>query len=188
MSDKSLIEAALFVSGKGASLKEIEKATGVEEKTIKDLIDQLTQEYAQRDTGLIISTSEKGYLIRVKPEFEEKVLSLVPEADLPKSMLKTLALIAYEQPITQNTVVKLRGNRVYHYLGRLIEQGYLDAKPSGRTKMLTTTAKFNQYFKIQDIKDKISAKTTELPREPKQTILEMPEEASVQEEKKEETG
>jgi len=183
MSDKSLIEAALFVSGKGASLKEIEKATGIEQKVIKDLIEQISQEYAQRDSGLIIGTSEHGHLIRVKPEYEEKVLPLVPEADLPKSMLKTLALIAYEQPITQSTVVKLRGNRVYHYLGRLIELGFLDAKPSGRTKMLTTTSKFNQYFKIQDLKEKVKAKTTELPREPKQTVLEVPEEI---EEKKEE--
>lgn len=169
MSDKSLIEAALFVAGKGMSIEELKKLTGLEASVVKDIIEQIQREYSQRDSGMFIDKSEKGYLMRVKPEFEEKILPLIPEADLPKSMLKTLALIAYEQPIKQSNVVKLRGNRVYSYLHRLTELGFLKAKPDGRTKLLTTTDKFKEYFKLHDLK-KVD---TPPSGEPRQTILEI---------------
>lgn len=172
MSDKSLIEAALFVAGKGVSIEELKKLTGLEASVVKDILEQIQREYSQRDSGMLVDKSEKEYLMRVKPEFEEKILPLIPEADLPKSMLKTLALIAYEQPIKQSNVVKLRGNRVYSYLHRLTELGFLKAKPDGRTKLLTTTDKFKEYFKLHDLK-KVD---TLQPGEPKQTLLEIPTE------------
>lgn len=172
MSDKSLIEAALFVAGKGMSIEELKKLTGLEASVVKDILEQIQREYSQRDSGMLIDKSEKGYLMRVKPEFEEKILPLIPEADLPKSMLKTLALIAYEQPIKQSNVVKLRGNRVYSYLHRLTELGFLKAKPDGRTKLLTTTDKFKEYFKLHDLKKVDTLQSGEA----KQTLLEIHQE------------
>ena len=177
MSEKSLIEAALFVAGKGVSLKEIEKLTGLESKVVKDIVEQLLQEYSQRDSGILISQSENGFLMRIKPEFEEKLLFLFPEADLPKGVLKTLALIAYEQPIRQTVVVRLRGNRVYHYIHRLIELGFIRSRPEGRTCLLTTTDKFKEYFKIHDVRKETSAIVTVQDSGGRQTTLEIPSEA-----------
>jgi segregation and condensation protein B len=72
---------------------------------------------------------------------------------MPKAMLKALALIAYEQPIKQSYVVKIRGNRVYDYMRKLEDLGLIERKAEGHTKILTTTAKFRQYFKINDEKE-----------------------------------
>ena len=167
MSEKSLIEAALFVSSKGVSLKELAKVTGLEDSVVKDIVEQLQREYSQRDTGLLISKGEEGFLMRIKPELGEQVVHLVPEADLHKAVLKTLAFIAYEQPIKQSNLVKIRGNRVYNYIPRLVEMGFVEAKPEGRTKILSTTKKFHEYFKMDDVKKEVSAR-----EEPQQARLE----------------
>jgi segregation and condensation protein B len=124
----------------------------------------------------MIENAGKGYAMRVRPVFEEKVMPLIPETDLPKSVLKTLALIAHEQPIKQTTVVKLRGNRVYHYLHRLEELGFIQGRPDGRTRLLTTTPKFHEYFRLQDVRT-LNLGAVAGDTEPKQTILEIPPEA-----------
>jgi segregation and condensation protein B len=157
MNLKAFAEAALFVSGKSMSAREIARVFGIEDKPVKAALDELVKEYSGRDCGIEVFKTDGKYGMRVKPELEERVLHLVPETDMPKAMLKTLALIAYEQPVKQSYVVKLRGNRVYKYVKRLEELGFIERKPEGHTRLLTTTPKFNQYFKINDAKELVKA-------------------------------
>ncbi|HDI72783.1 MAG TPA: SMC-Scp complex subunit ScpB, partial [Candidatus Altiarchaeales archaeon] len=56
-------------------------------------------------------------------------------------------------PIKQSKVVKERGNRAYRYIRKLIEQELIEGKKSGRTRILTTTSKFRDYFQIQDLRE-----------------------------------
>jgi len=60
--------------------------------------------------------------------------------------MKTLALIAYKQPIIQATVVKYRNNKAYDHLKLLLDEGFIKKEPRGRTFTLTTTTKFIEYF------------------------------------------
>lgn len=157
---KPLIEAALFVSGRKLSIEEFAKICrsgniGIIRKTLE----KLQEEYQERNSGLEIYESDREYGMRIKPEFEESIMHLVPETDIQPAMLKTLALIAYEQPITQAKVVKERGNRAYKYIKKLREQEFIDAKKSSRTKILTTTSKFRDYFQIHDLRELVKEKT-----------------------------
>jgi segregation and condensation protein B len=173
MSEKSLIEAALFVAGNVVPLRELEKLTGLEAKAVKDIMEQIQNEYSQRDCGLAVEKTEKGYAMRVKPEYVERITPFIEETDLPKSMLKTLALIAHEQPIRQTNVVKMKGNRVYFYIHRLEDLGFIKGRPEGRTRLLTTTDKFREYFRLQDAGGSLNV-ALEKSHEPRQTMLEAP--------------
>lgn len=156
MSDlKSLVEAALFVSGKSVRVNELAQACGTDNiDEVKAAVEALVQEYGGRQGGVELVSVDKGYLMRVKPELEERVMCLVPETEMPKALLKTLALIAYEQPVTQSKLVKTRGNRIYHYVKQLREMDFIEAKPLGRTRLLRTTPKFKTYFKLkEDVKE-----------------------------------
>jgi segregation and condensation protein B len=154
MNLKSLAEAALFVSGRNMSPKDLAKVFGLENPAeVKAALEALVQEYTTRDGGIEIYKISGRYGMQVKPEIEANVLQLVPETDMPKAMLKTLAMIAYEQPIKQSYIVKLRGNRVYDYMKKLEELGFIERRPEGHTKVITTTLKFNQYFRINDAKE-----------------------------------
>lgn len=151
---RPLIEAALFVSGRALSVEELAKicnsgSIGLIRKTLGDL----QREYLDRNSGLEINEFNGEYGMRVKREFEGELMHLVPETDMQPAVLKTLALIAYEQPIKQSVVVKERGNKVYQYIKKLKEQELIETKRSGRTKILTTTPKFRDYFQIQDLRE-----------------------------------
>jgi segregation and condensation protein B len=98
----------------------------------------------------------------VKPEYEDNVTPLIPETDMPRGMLKTLAMVAYEQPIKQSYLVRIRGNRVYDYLPKLEQLEFIERKDMGHTKIITTTAKFNKYFRINDAKELVKKTEDEL--------------------------
>ena len=151
---KAVVEAALFVSGTNLSAEKITKVACLEDvKIVREAADELVKEYKGREGGIEVFKTGKSYGMRIKPELEESVTSLIPEVEMPKAMLKTLALIAYEQPIKQSYVVKIRGNRMYEYLKRLEEMGFIKRAEEGHTKILSTTEKFKKYFKITDEKE-----------------------------------
>ncbi len=154
MSDKGLVEAALFVASSNLSVEKIAKVIGdLDVKGVKDVCDQLVEEYKNRGGGIEVYKSGKTYGMRIKPSYEDIVTALIPETEMPKAMLRTLAMIAYEQPIKQSYIVKIRGNRVYHYLKKLEDDEFIERKDGGHTKILTTTPKFTKYFRINDAKE-----------------------------------
>jgi len=150
MSDKAYVEAVLFVSTDPVNPKEVAKKTGLGVERAEALLNHLKEEYEDRDSGIRIDSSKSGYKMTVAPGYEDQVTGFIPETDLTEAQLKTLALIAYEQPIKQSYVVKIRGNRAYNYIKQLINLELVEARKSGRTKILSTTSKFREYFKIKD--------------------------------------
>lgn len=160
---KPLIEAALYVAGKPLSVEELAKiCESGSIGAVRAAAEQLKADYLSRDMGLEIIESDKGFEMKVKEKYEPKVMHLVPEADMPGAVLKTLALIASHQPIKQSEVIKLRGNGAYKYIARLLEDELIESKKSGRTAILTTTPKFNNYFHIVDMKELVKNKTDEV--------------------------
>ncbi len=154
MTVKATVEAALFVAGTNLTAEKIAKVLGFEDVTpVRDAAEELVAEYKGRDSGVEVYKLGKTYGMRIKPELEEHVTALIPETEMPKAMLRTLALIAYEQPIKQSYVVKIRGNRVYEYLKRLEDAGFIERKDEGHTRVISTTEKFRKYFKINDAKE-----------------------------------
>jgi segregation and condensation protein B len=150
---KSLIEAALFASGRALDVEELAKTCGSGNVgLIRRSVEELSREYEDRNSGLFIRMTEDGYLMQVRPELEGKNNHLVPETDIPAPILKTLALIAYEQPVKQSKIVKERGNKVYSYIKFLRQQGLVEGKRDGRTRILSVTPKFRDYFHVDDLK------------------------------------
>ena len=152
MSMKGLIEAALFASGRALSLKELaELCESGSMGPVRKAAEELRQEYQGRKAGIEIAVLGESYMVRVAEDYEEKVLPLVPETDMPQPVLKTLALIAYEGPIKQTEVVRIRGSHCYKYIKFLREREFIDSQKEGRTRILKVTPKFREYFKIEDL-------------------------------------
>ncbi len=150
---KQIIEAALFVSGKPLNVEELAKVcVSGNLGLIRRCVEELAKEYENRTSSIVIQKTDDGYIMRVKGDLERKLMHLIPETDIPAPILKILALIAYEQPIKQSDVIKERGNRAYKYIRFLRKQGLVEGKRCGRTRILTITPKFRDYFHIEDLK------------------------------------
>ncbi len=151
---EKLIEAALFMASRSLTLEELAKICHSGNMgLIRRGVEKLQQEYARRSSAIEIYSSPDGYVMRVVPELEGEVSMLAPLPEISPAILKTLALIAYEQPIKQSRLVKERGNRVYRYIKKLIKKEFVSAEKNGRTKLLRTTPKFKDYFRIKDLKE-----------------------------------
>ena len=76
-----------------------------------------------------------------------RVLSFAPK-EIEAPLIRTLAIIAYKQPIKQSVLVEIRGNKSYDHVKELEERGLINAEKFSRTKLLTTTRGFADYFGI----------------------------------------
>jgi segregation and condensation protein B len=150
---KVLIEAALFSAGRLLRVEDLARVcVSGNLGQIRRSADELVEEYAARGGGVLIKKTDEGYVMGVRVELEDKVMHLVPDTEIPAPVLKTLALIAYEQPIKQSTVIKERGNKAYAYIKFLRQQGLIEARKEGRSRFLSVTPKFKEYFHVEDLK------------------------------------
>ncbi len=146
MDQKKIIEAALFMSPKAIALEELAKTISLGPLSAKETIDAVVREFNARDSALEIIRAENNYQMCVRKEFEQNVKQFASESEFNKSTQKTLALIAFKQPIKQSLVIKLRNVKGYDHVKALVEKGLVAKYPSGRTFILKTTKKFLEQF------------------------------------------
>src|SRR5512137_2841965 len=144
---KAVIEAALFASGRILTAKELANLSGLSEERARALVDGMAAEYAARDSGLEIKSIGEGYSMQVRFGLAGRVLSFAPK-EIEAPLIRTLAIIAYKQPIKQSHLVEIRGNKSYDHVKELEKRGLINAEKQGHTKLLTTTSGFADYFGI----------------------------------------
>ena len=163
--DKEIIEAALFASGEPLDTGQLRNL--VRGKNVRELLKELMDEYSARGSAIEIREIEGRFVMQVKPEFAEKVRSLAPK-ELRSPVLRTLAMIAYHQPLTVAELVDRRGAAAYDHVRELVESGFVSAVPQGRTRLLQTTVRFAEYFNLDSgDPEAIKHKIIELAREQK---------------------
>lgn len=158
MKEKSLVEAALFMSSEPLTIEKLTKITGLRKKKVEEILECVKNELDVNSRGYELAITGGSYQFRVKDEYLEMVSSLTPHADLSDGMLRTLGLVALKQPVEQAEIVKIQGNKAYSYIKRLEDRGLLKGKKAGRTRKLSTTGEFERYFgrSLEEIKKALS--------------------------------
>jgi segregation and condensation protein B len=145
---KKIVEAILFSAPEAFSVQQIAKISDMDVGEAKKIIDELIEEYTARDTSIEIIELRGKYLMRIKPMYYPYVEKFV-EKDLDRGSLRTLAVIALKQPLPLSKLAKIRGNKCYEHVRKLVDAGFVKAKPSGRTRILSTTKEFAIYFGLR---------------------------------------
>lgn len=163
--DVSTVEAALYASDRPLAIGELEKTIGTSSETyIRKLLGRLGEKYDGGGSLELKETNEDMYTVQLREEFLSRVEDVVPKTKLNRGAMKTLAVIAYKQPIKQSELAEIRGGRVYQYVRKLVELGFVESEPLGRTKVLRTSKKFAGYFGFEDQMDKIREKLQQMVR------------------------
>jgi segregation and condensation protein B len=148
---KKTIESALFISGRWMNVAELARIVGSANlNEVKARADAIKEDLAKHDGGFILEEDNGRYRMSVAPDMREHVYYLAPEPELSPALVKTLALIAYKQPIGQSEVVRVIGNRSYDYIKELRKKEFIVVKKKGRSKMLSTTGHFRKYFDLKE--------------------------------------
>lgn len=159
MNLKAVIEGLLFVVGDdGLDLDEISKILEISKDETKELIKELQNDYQSSDRGIRIDFLGDKLKLTTKKEhniYYQKLLTTEDNNNLSQAALETLAIIAYNQPITRVKVDELRGISNNHIIRKLVAKGLI--KESGRSNMpgrpilYETTSEFLDYFGLSSI-------------------------------------
>ena len=146
--DKSIIEACLFAAGKPVKVNELAGLLGTRSmEYIEKLVEYLTLEYEERGSAVeVVRVLDDSFAMQLKADVYDRVQNYSPRSELSPAVLKTLALIAYKQPVKQSEIANIIGTQAYDYVRKLTDRKFVYAYASGRTKILKTTKEFAQYF------------------------------------------
>ena len=161
MKNKAVLEGLLFVVGEdGLTLDQIEEVLEISEDVVKELVNELKHSYEKEDRGLRIDFLGNRLKLTTKFEHREYYQKLLenPETNiLSQAALETLAIIAYNEPLTRMQVDKIRGVSSGQMIRKLVAKGLI--KESGRSDLpgrpilYETTNDFLDYFGLNNIQE-----------------------------------
>ena len=161
MENKAILEGLLFVVGEdGLNIDQIKDVLQIEEDEAKQLILDLKEDYNNENRGLRIDFLGNKIKLTTKPEHKEYYQKLLenPETNaLSQASLETLAIIAYNQPVTRMQVDELRGVSTSQMIRKLVAKGFIKeggrSNLPGRPILYETTNEFLDYFGLSSIED-----------------------------------
>ena len=158
---KAVLEGLLFVVGEeGLTLEQIEAVLEIDEEAAKNLIMELKKDYEDESRGLRIDFLGNRFKITTKFEHKEYYQKLLenPETNtLSQAALETLAIIAYNEPITRVQVDAIRGVASAPIIRKLVAKGFVKeggrSELPGRPILYETTNEFLDYFGLSSTED-----------------------------------
>lgn len=151
LDDRLVVEGVIFSAERPLRVVDIVEATGLERPKVTKALRRLASDYRRRNTSLEVVKVGSRWTMQVRTEYTPTARSVAtPEVD-PK-YLRTLALIAYHQPVLQSDLQQMLGPRVYDHVRELKGLGLVNARRKGATLELTTTQRFPEYFGIASAK------------------------------------
>ena len=162
MNKLAVLEGILFVVGdEGITLEKICEVLEIDEKEARKLLNDLQKEYEKAERGIRISYLSNSFKLTTKKEHIEYYQKLVKDTSgaetLSQAALETLAIIAYNEPITRTGVDNLRGisssfmikKLMAKYLIKLCGKSDLQGHPN----LYKTTREFLDYFGLASLSD-----------------------------------
>ena len=168
---KAAIEGLIFISGDEGITKE--QLISILEISFQDLdkyLNELINDYNNNDRGMQIKLF--GNVIKMMTKeihkvYYQKLANLDDETILSQGALETLAIIAYNGPITRVAVDEIRGVNTSYLIRKLLDRDFIKdvgrSESPGRPTLYVVSDKFLDYFGLSSLNElpKINMETTE---------------------------
>ena len=159
MNLKGVLEGILFVVGdEGITLDDLLKILEISKDELLELIKELKEDYEKDDRGIRLNILGDAFKLTTKKEhkeYYEKLLNNESNNTLSPSAIETLAIIAYNEPITRVEVDSIRGVASGPMIRKLVAKGFLKevgkSDLPGRPNLYKTTSEFLDYFNMSSI-------------------------------------
>lgn len=150
------LEALLFVAPGAATVAQLATALELPASEVEAGLVELENQYAGR--GLRLQRHQGRIQLTTAPEIAplvERFLGLEATSRLSRAALETLAITAYQQPITRPEIDAIRGVNSDGVLKSLLSKGLVQevgrAERVGRPILYTSTAEFLQHFGLNSL-------------------------------------
>ncbi len=158
LSPLAQLEALLFVAPGAVMPGQLVEALGVTARDLEKLLEQLEAGYAER--GLRLQRQRGRLQLTTAPEAApqvEKFLNLEATTRLSQAALETLAIVAYQQPVTRPQIDSIRGVNSDGVMKSLLSKGLIEeggrSEGPGRPILYATTPDFLQHFGLSSLKE-----------------------------------
>ncbi len=156
----AILEGLLFVAGEPVAPAQLASALDMTVTAVEKGLEEL--EESLRARGLRLQRHAGRVQLTTAPEMAdvvERFLGLEATSRLSRAALETLAIIAYQQPVTRPAVDAVRGVNSDGVIKSLLSKGLLQevgrSEGPGRPILFGTTPQFLQHFGLNSL--------TELP-------------------------
>ena len=156
---KKIIEALLFMKGEeGLNIEYFSTFMEVESHEAENMLNIFCEEYNNVNNSLIIKKLGTTYKMLLRDEMAEVIKKAVISKNLvklSKASLETLAIIAYNQPITKVQIDKIRGVSSDSILHSLVSKELIVSNKTldtiGKPKLYETTDIFLDVFGLESL-------------------------------------
>lgn len=166
----AITECMLFVAGEPVLITEIARVLEQDEASVKALLFEMEMNYREEGRGIrLLSTGDTAQLVSNAEyiEYVEALLQPEQKKSVSQSIMETLAVVAYKQPVTRAEIEAVRGVRCEYAISQLQKLGLIAAVGRkdviGKPMLYATTDTFLHKFGLHNL--------SELPSLP----LEVPE-------------
>ena len=150
------LEAMLFVAGEPVTTGQLAAALDVSASVVERALNELDASLSSR--GLRLQRHAGRVQLTTAPqlaELIERFLGLEATSHLSRAALETLAIIAYQQPVTRPQIDSIRGVNSDSMMKSLLSKGLIlesgRADGPGRPILYSTTPEFLQHFGLNSI-------------------------------------
>lgn len=160
------VEALIFCAPKPISEEEIQSClremfeAEIPAADIADALQKIGSRYESEEFSFGLVKSGGGYQFLTKPAYQASIAILLRQQSkkrLSTSAMETLAIIAYRQPMTKSAIEQIRGVNCDYAIQKLLEKELIELRGKsdavGRPMLYGTSARFMDYFGINDLKD-----------------------------------
>ena len=160
MEDKAVMEALLFSAKHPLKIRDIMRITSWSSDRVKKALKTVSKEYSSADHGVELREIARGYRFTTKENCAKYISSMsrrekkIPER-LSPTLLETLAIIAYKQPVTKREIEKIKGSYADYVLFKLLSLNLIrrSKERKKRAYRYETTDKFLEQFGLANMEE-----------------------------------
>lgn len=158
--EEAAIEAILFTMGESVEVSKLAEVIGENVRTTKKILEEMQQKYEEENRGIMLAWFDDSVQLCTKPDMYEYLIQIAKnprKMTLTDTVIETLSIIAYKQPVTRMDIERIRGVSCDHAINKLLEYdlitelGRLDAP--GRPLLFGTTEQFLRCFGVKSLEE-----------------------------------
>ena len=156
--NEKILEAMLFASGEAIPVSMLSIAMGLSLNEIRSLLDNMKRAYEGEQRGFTLIRVNDAAQMSTNPIYYDHIRRLIQtpkRKPLSQTLMETLSIIAYKQPVTKTQIEEIRGVNADHAVNKLMEynliteKGRLDAP--GKPILFGTSDDFLRYYGLESV-------------------------------------
>ncbi|MCQ2464498.1 MAG: SMC-Scp complex subunit ScpB [Oscillospiraceae bacterium] len=156
----SAVEAILFAYGEPVPVDMLSEASGIDRPSLDKIITLLNDRYDEMNSALQVLKLGSAYQLATRLEYAPAVKNVFEtgrNAVLSTAAMESLAIVAYNQPVTRSFVDTVRGVDSSAVMQKLVDRGLIEEAERldvpGRPIAYRTTQNFLRCFSLSSLEN-----------------------------------